>query len=274
MTIINVSAYKFMPLPEQELPIWRETLKTYGRSQGLKGTILLSTEGINLFVAAPEADLNAFLDFLQTVHPFGELPVKFSPSEDQPFSRFLVKIKKEIISMGCDEVVPHEKTAPHLDAKDLEAWYKNNKDMLVLDTRNTYEVKLGTFENAKDLNIESFRDFPKALQQLEAYKDKPIVTFCTGGIRCEKAAELMLQKGFKEVYQLNGGILKYFEEVGADHYDGECFVFDKRVAVNADLEETTTIQCFDCRSPITPEEQIAFQGRCPYEDQHQGAAQG
>ena len=135
---------------------------------------------------------------------------------------------------------------------ELKKWYQEKHDMIVLDTRNDFEVKLGTFENAMDLHIEHFREFSDAVDLLPAdLKEKPIVTFCTGGIRCEKAAELMLQKGFKNVYQLDGGILNYFEKCGGDFYRGDCFVFDQRVAVNSELKETQAKQCFDCRTPLS-----------------------
>ena len=146
-----------------------------------------------------------------------------------------------------------QKTGQHLSAHEFKRWYDENKDMIVLDTRNDYEVALGTFKNAMDLNIETFRAFPDAVQELsDEIKDKPVVTFCTGGIRCEKASQYMINQGFKEVYQLDGGILKYFEECGGEHYDGECFVFDKRVSLDSSLSETAVTQCYAAtRMPLT-----------------------
>ena len=264
MNTINVSAYKFVKISASQLPQLKNELLHEAQKHGLKGTILLSEEGINLFLSNTKPELEAFLDLLMQRPEFSDLPCKFSPSSDQPFTRMLVRIKKEIISMGVDSIKPDEFTAPHLEAKQLKQWYDQGKDMVILDTRNDYEIQLGTFENAVNLNIETFRAFPDALNQLpKEYQHKPIVTFCTGGIRCEKAAALMLKKGFKEVYQLNGGILKYFEECGGNHYNGECFVFDKRVAVNHQLQETKTEQCFACRMPLTVDEQAA-DARCPH----------
>ncbi len=254
--MLNVSAYRFVRLAPERLVSIKADLLSKANDLALKGTVLLSTEGINLFVAAPTAAVEAFFTHLNRYAEFTDLPRKDSFSQEQPFTRMLVRIKKEIISMGRPEVVPEEKTAPHLSAQELKQWYNDKKDMVILDTRNDYEVDLGTFKDAVDLNIETFRAFPDAVRELpEDYKDKPVVTFCTGGIRCEKAAEYMLQQGFKEVYQLDGGILKYFEECGGDHYDGECFVFDKRVAVDSDLTETATTQCYACRMPLAAEQQ-------------------
>ena len=265
LRIVNLSAYKFIALSEADLPLWREKLLGEANTLSLKGTVLISTEGINVFVAGPRESVDAFKQYLDSIELFAELPYKESLSHDRPFTRMLVRIKKEIIPMSIDSVKPGEKTAHHLDPREFKQWYEEGKDMIVLDTRNDYEIRLGTFDQAIHLNIKNFREFPEALNQLpEAFKEKPVVTFCTGGIRCEKAAELMAQNGFKEVYQLDGGILKYFEECGDHHYHCECFVFDKRVAVDASLKETHTVQCYACRSPITVEEQTSCEGRCPY----------
>ena len=248
---VNVSAYRFVQISRSRLPEIRQDLLSCAQALKLKGTVLLSTEGINLFVAGPSNNIESFFHKLNTYTEFFDLPRKDSLSDKQPFTRMLVRIKKEIISMGCEEVKPYEKTAPHLSPTDFKQWMDENKDMVILDTRNDYEVKLGSFDSAIDLNIKTFREFPKALDQLpEDIKNKPIVTFCTGGIRCEKAAELMHQKGFNDVYQLDGGILNYFEQCEGTHYNGECFVFDKRVAVDSKLQETSTTQCYACRMPL------------------------
>ena len=264
MNIINVSAYKFVSLDKDRLPELKLELLEQAKSHDLKGTILISTEGINLFIAGTPENIQSYKAFLSAYKEFDGLPFKDSPSAGKPFTRMLVRIKKEIISMGCEEIKPEQYTSPHLSAEQLKAWYDENKEMVILDTRNTYEVKLGTFENAIDLDIETFRAFPEAVKKLpESMKDKPVVTFCTGGIRCEKAAAYMNGLGFKDVYQLDGGILKYFETCGGDHYDGECFVFDKRVAVDSDLAETTTQQCYACRMPLMPNQQKE-DGCCPF----------
>jgi UPF0176 protein len=264
-SIINVSAYRFVTLDSARLNDIKADLLSAAQSLNLKGTVLLSTEGINLFVAGEKAAIDAFFNTVNGYEELANLPRKDSLSKEQPFTRMLVRIKKEIISMGCQEVQPEQHTATHLDAKTFHQWYQDQKEMIILDTRNDYEVKLGTFEQAIDLDIKNFRDFPSALKKLpEALKDKPIVTFCTGGIRCEKAAELMQQQGFTDVYQLDGGILKYFEECQGEYYDGECFVFDKRVALDKKLNETQTTQCFACRMPL--KEALKDDEPCPYCD--------
>jgi UPF0176 protein len=263
--IINISAYKFVAIAEAELPVLRTKLKSKAIACDLKGTILLSTEGINLFIAGLRENIDQFIQYLETFPEFQNLPYKESPSTDKPFKRMLVRIKKEIIAFGREEVDPESYTSTHLAPEELKRWYDENKDMIILDTRNDYEVRLGTFENAIDLKIQSFRDFPQAIANLsEEIKQKPVVTFCTGGVRCEKAAPFLEQQGFKEVYQLDGGILNYFEACGGAHYSGECFVFDKRVAVNSQLQETGAIQCYACRSPLDEQQQQASSGQCPY----------
>jgi UPF0176 protein len=251
MKILNIAAYKFVAMSEEFIRGIRYSLKNKLIELEIKGTILLSPEGINLFLAGTADAINHFKNYLAQWSEFNDLTYKESWSDEKPFSRTLVKIKREIIAFGIDTVDPEKETAPHLDPEEFKTWYEQNKDMIVLDTRNDYEVELGTFKNAIDFDLEHFRDFPNAIKFLpEEAKDKPIVTFCTGGIRCEKAAEYMLQQGFKKVYQLDGGILNYFEKCGGDYYEGECFVFDKRVAVDPKLAETTTQQCFSCRNPL------------------------
>ncbi len=265
MSFVNISNYKFVSIPEAELPELRAYLKEEALKLGLKGTVLLSTEGINQFLSGTREASDSYKKIMEAQPYFGVLSYKESPSDVQPFSRMLVRLKKEIISMGCPEIQPEVATAPHLAPQELKRWYAEGKEMVVLDTRNDYEIRLGSFEKAVDLDIKSFRDFPDAIKNLpEEFKAKPIVTFCTGGVRCEKAAQLMLNNGFKEVYQLEGGILNYFEQCGGEHYEGECFVFDKRVAVDAALQETKTIQCYACRNPLSATEQVTANGQCPY----------
>ncbi len=194
---------------------------------------------------------------------------KESESEGIPFRRFLVKVKKEIISMGRPDVRPAEFTAPYIEPADLKKWYDEKKEFVIIDTRNRYETRVGTFDNAIDLDLQRFRDFPAKVQEMpQEWRQKPVVTFCTGGIRCEKAAAVLAKEGFENVYQLKDGILGYFEEVGGDYWDGECFVFDDRIGVDPNLKETDTIQCLNCRSPLTLEEQKSehykFKISCPY----------
>ena len=231
--ILNIAAYQFISLPSDSLPEWRERLKAKALSCSLKGTILLSTEGINLSMAGSAENITNFQQFLAEWEALNPLSYRETWSDEQPFQRLRVRIKKEIISMGKLEIQPEKKTAPYIEPDTFQQWYEQGRDMMVLDTRNTYEVELGTFKGAVDLNIRHFRHFPDAITKLpESAKDKPMVTFCTGGIRCEKAALWLLENGFKEVYQLKGGILNYFEQCGQGKYQGECFVFDERVTVD------------------------------------------
>ena len=252
--VTNIAAYLFAEL--SDLKSLREELIADCKEWGLKGTILLSTEGINLFVAGGAAPVDLLLEKLRSVPGLEKLAPKFSESDHQPFNRMLVRIKKEIISFGVDAVRPANYTSPKLAAKDLKRWLDEGRPVTLLDTRNDYEVKLGTFKNALIPGINSFREFPDAVKKLpEDLKDQPVVMFCTGGIRCEKAGPFMELEGYREIYQLDGGILKYFEECGGDHYDGECFVFDQRVGVDPGLRETDSAICFACQAPLDAADQ-------------------
>ena len=252
--ITNIAAYRFAEL--SDLKPLRERLVGLCREQSLKGTILLSTEGINLFVAGSANGIEALLAELRSISGLDDLAPKFSLSGHQPFSRMLVRIKKEIIAFGVDGINPARRTSPKLPAATLKQWLDEGRKVTLLDTRNDYEIKLGTFRGALPAGIDHFRDFPQAVAQLpESLKDEPVVMFCTGGIRCEKAGPYMESQGFSNIHQLDGGILKYFEECGGAHYDGECFVFDQRVGVDPALHETDSSQCFQCLSPLTAEDQ-------------------
>lgn len=266
-TFTNIAAYKFAPLTD--LKSLREELIQHCKAWGLKGTILLSSEGINLFVAGAKAEIDQLIERLHAVPGLEELQAKFSDSNHQPFHRMLVKIKQEIIAFGVPGIDPARQPAPRLTAQELKQWLDEGRPVTLLDTRNQYEVALGTFHNAVAIGIQHFRDFPQAIARLPAeLKQQPIVTFCTGGIRCEKAAPLMLREGFENVFQLDGGILKYFEECGSAHYDGECFVFDQRVGVDPTLHETDTTQCHVCQVPLSARDQqdprYVFGKSCPY----------
>ena len=265
--IINIAVYKFVPLTN--LKQRRESLRRVCKDLSLKGTILLSTEGINLFIAGTRESIDRFLATLQEDPAFEELTVKESVSDYQPFSRMLVKIKKEIIAFDVDGIDPISRTSKKIAPAELKAWLDEGRPVTLLDTRNDYEVKIGTFKNALPIGVDNFRDFPEAVGRLaDELKQQPIVMFCTGGIRCEKAGPFMEKEGFEKIYQLDGGILKYFEDCGGDHYDGECFVFDKRVALDAALEETDAEQCFNCLAVLTPQEQQSPEyvpgESCPY----------
>lgn len=234
--ITNIAAYLFTSL--DNLPSLRDQFKQRCTDLQLKGTILLSQEGINLFLAGAANAIEAFKKNLGKDPRFADIYYKYSYSETQPFQRLRVKLKKEIISMGCSEIRPDLEPAPYISAEELKQWFDEQRDFILLDTRNLYEINYGTFANAQHLDLEHFRHFPQAVQdKLQSLpKDKPIVTVCTGGIRCEKAAPYLLKQGYQQVYQLAGGILQYFENCGSAHYEGNCFVFDEREAVNAQLQ--------------------------------------
>jgi UPF0176 protein len=264
---VNLSAYKFTPLTDL-LPL-RDELRRFTAAHDLRGTILLSPEGINLFVAGTRANVALLLAKLRTVSGLADLTPKESLSAGQPFNRMLVKIKNEIIAFGVEGVDPARRPSAKLSARTLKQWLDEGRPVTLLDTRNDYEVKLGTFRGAVVPHIDHFRDFPAAVKNLPAeLKERSIVMFCTGGIRCEKAGPFMEQSGFKDVHQLDGGILKYFEECGSAHYDGECFVFDRRVGVDSALRETGSKLCFNCQMPLTVAEQsdprYASDVSCPH----------
>ena len=250
----NLSAYRFAPLTE--LRTLRERLLARCERAGLKGTILLSAEGINVFVAGARDSIEGLLAELRGVPGLAGLEGKCSESAEQPFHRMLVKIKKEIIAFGVEGIDPAARPSPKIAAATLKQWLDEGRPVTLLDTRNDYEVKLGTFRGARPIGIGHFRQFPEAVARLPAeLKEQPVVMFCTGGIRCEKAGPFMERAGFRQIFQLDGGILRYFEECGGAHYDGECFVFDRRVGVDPALRETATAQCFRCQAPLTLQEQ-------------------
>jgi RluA family pseudouridine synthase len=252
--IVNIAAYRFAEL--SNLRLLRDELRQLCRARELRGTILLSPEGINLFVAGLRGGVDALINRLRAIRGFENIPVKESFSETKPFTRMLVKIKREIIAFGVDGIDPREYTSRRLPAEELKQWLDEGRPVTLLDTRNNFEVDTGTFQNALAIGVDDFRDFPKAVGHLpEEIKRQPVVTFCTGGIRCEKAAPYLERAGFTDVYQLDGGILKYFEQVGGAHYQGHCFVFDQRVALDPQLKETNLRQCFVCQAVLTIEDQ-------------------
>jgi len=265
--VLNLAAYKFTQLTA--LQPRRERLQALCRELELKGTILLSPEGINLFLAGQREALDTLLASLSSDPKIGNLEVKESISDHQPFNRMLVRLKKEIIAFGIKGIDPVAKPTPRIKARQLKQWLDQGRPCRLLDVRNDYEVRLGTFDKAVPIGVDHFRNFPQAVERLpDQWKHEPVITFCTGGIRCEKAGPYLEQAGFENVYQLEGGILKYFEECGQDHYSGDCFVFDKRTALDAELRETDTTLCYACQAPLTIEEQQSPQyvpsESCPY----------
>ena len=265
--VVNIAGYRFVDLPDRDDirdPMLEECLRL-----NLKGSILLSQNGINFFLAGIQSSVDGFLQYLELDERFIGIDLKISYTDYQPFRRMLVKRKREIISLGLDDIKPSEFTGPYISPTEFKRMLDEEEDIVILDTRNDYEIRIGSFEGAVDLGISSFRDFPSALESLpKEYKEKTVVMYCTGGIRCEKASVVMLNSGFEDVRQLDGGILAYFEECGGEHWNGECFVFDQRVALDHELQESKTEMCFKCREPLTVEEQESEEyvvGEfCPY----------
>ena len=237
--VLNISAYKCVPLPDAN--VLRESLLATALELSLKGTILLAEEGINLFLAGPASDVRGFVGQLHQDARFADISPKESWSDTQPFKKMLVKVKGEIIRMNYPAIRPSEGRAPAVAPATVKRWLDQGHDdagrpVVTLDTRNDFEVDAGTFAGAIDWRITKFTEFPQAVLDHRAeLEGKTVVSFCTGGIRCEKAAILMQELGLDHVYQLEGGILKYFEETDGSHYQGSCFVFDARRAVDAHL---------------------------------------
>lgn len=237
--IINIAAYKFVGLANLEQR--KAEVMSQAQALTLKGTVLLTPEGINLFLAGTRPAIDHFLIWLRTDPAFADLEVKYSASEGVPFKKLLVKIKKEIIRMNHPTIRPEAGRAPAVDAHTAARWISEGKDdagrpVVLLDTRNDFEVQAGTFTGAINWRLSKFTEFPQAvLKHKDEFAGKTVISFCTGGIRCEKAAIFMGDVGVENVYQLDGGILKYFEETGGVGYEGNCFVFDERRSLDATL---------------------------------------
>ena len=234
----NIAAYRFTEL--DDCVRLKTSFLNLGRTLHLKGTIILSQEGINLMISGSQDAIDSFREALEFDSRFAKLDYKVSYSEETPFQRFLVKIKPEIISMRQPNIQPNKKTGRYLAPKTLKQWLDLGKPITLLDTRNTFEIAMGSFEQAIHVNLDHFTNFPQKLAHLQTPKQQTVVTFCTGGIRCEKATAFMLDQGFTDVYQLEGGILRYLEDCGQAHYKGNCFVFDQREALNASLKPHRT----------------------------------
>ncbi|MCE3238799.1 MAG: moeZ 1 [Gammaproteobacteria bacterium] len=232
MEKLNIAGYKFIALHDlSQLRIdWLEVCERLH----LKGTIILSPEGINVALVGQVPDIIAFKAMIAGHELFSDISFRESYSNKSPFKRLKVKIKKEIITLRCPEIRPEIKRTPSISPDQFKQWLDEKRVLTVLDTRNNYEIEFGTFVGATRLNVDDFSELPTVVDQLPT--DKPIVMFCTGGVRCEKAGLYLANKGFAEVYQLEGGILNYFSRVGAAHYSGNCFVFDERVALKPDLQ--------------------------------------
>jgi UPF0176 protein len=246
--------YKFVTLSNFEA--LREPLLQFMELNNIRGTLLLAEEGINGTVSGTRFTIDALLAWLNSDERLNPISVKESLDETQPFHRTKVKLKKEIVTMGVKGIDPLKSAGTYVKPTD---WNKliSDPNVLLIDTRNDYEIEIGTFKNALNPNTDSFREFPQFVtNNLDSNKNKKIAMFCTGGVRCEKSTAYLKEQGFDEVYHLEGGILKYLEEVPKDDtlWQGDCFVFDNRVAVNHDLEKSHYDLCFACRLPITIED--------------------
>ncbi len=251
MTLVVAAFYKFVRLPD--FVEKRSALLAHCQEQGVLGTILLADEGINGTIAGPRQAIDAVLAFLRSDSRLADLEHKESYTESPSFARLRVRLKKEIITLGVKEIDPNHEVgtcvSPH-EWNDLIC----DPDVVVVDTRNEYEINIGTFRGAQNPEISSFREFPDYVRhQLNPAKHKKVALFCTGGIRCEKASSFLLGQGFEEVYQLKGGILKYLEAVPTEEslWQGECFVFDQRTAVTHGVTPGTYDTCCGCGDPIS-----------------------
>ncbi len=256
-SVVVVALYKFVTL-EDFLDL-RQPLLAAMKAHGVKGTLLLAKEGINGTISGAREAIDGFLNDLRSDGRFADLDHKESYCDDDPFYRSKVKLKKEIVTIGVDGVDPNTQAGIYVEPADWNALI-SDPDVMLIDTRNDYEVALGTFEGAADPRTGSFGEFPKFVgANLDPAKHQKVAMFCTGGIRCEKASSYMRNQGFREVYHLKGGILKYLEEVPKEQskWQGECFVFDHRVAVGQGLVPSEIELCHGCRMPLDPEDKFS-----------------
>lgn len=255
--IVVCALYKFVTLDNYQA--LKQPLLNFMLNRDIRGTLLLAQEGINGTVAGSRAGIDALLDYLRQDPRLAELSYKESYTDTPPFMRSRVKLKKEIVTMGVEGINPKEVVGTYVKPKDWNQLI-SEPDVLLVDTRNDYEVQVGTFKNAVNPQTDSFREFPEYVKtHLDPNKHKKVAMFCTGGIRCEKSTAYLKEQGFEEVYHLEGGILKYLEDVPDQEslWQGDCFVFDERVTVNHQLEKGDYDQCHACRLPITEEEKLS-----------------
>ena len=246
--------YKFSRLDDFDK--MQRPLRDFMDSLNVRGTLLLAREGINGTISGTDSAIDKILDYLNADKRLSNLEYKLSYSETVPFKRLKVKLKKEIVTLGMVDIDPTYSVGTYVKARDWNELI-SDPEVVLIDTRNNYEFEIGSFKGAINPNTETFRQFPSYTKNnLEQYRNKKIAMFCTGGIRCEKSTAYLKSEGFENVYHLQGGILKYLEEVPSDEtlWQGECFVFDGRVAVNHDLEQGQYDQCFACRFPLTEQE--------------------
>jgi UPF0176 protein len=251
MPFTAAAFYRFHPLPHYRAA--QAPLLAALKALGARGSVLLAEEGVNGTIAAAPEQVEEAVAAIARLTGLPDLPVKYSPASEMPFKRMKVRLKKEIVTIGPVKANPNELVGEYVDPKDWNDLIAD-PDVIVLDTRNDYEFRVGTFRNAVDPGIDSFSQFPAWVEShLHNAKGKKIATFCTGGIRCEKATSYMRFAGFEKVYHLKGGILKYLEEVPPEHslWDGACYVFDERVAVGHGLQQADFTTCHGCLDPVS-----------------------
>ena len=253
MTWTVAALYKFAPI--QDTAALQADLKSRCQDLEVYGSLLLANEGINGTICAPTKDnMDQMIAYLRSMDGFDDLDVKYSTADLRPFRRMKVRLKKEIVTLRQDHVDPTKQVGTYLNPREWNELLKNNPDMPVIDTRNDYEVEIGTFRNAVDPKTKVFTEFPEYVEKhFSPEKHKKVAMFCTGGIRCEKASSYMLAEGYDEVYHLKGGILKYLEEIPEEEslWDGECYVFDHRVSIAHGLKQGTYDYCFGCGFPVS-----------------------
>lgn len=252
---VSTSGYKFVDIAEPTaIKIFFKNLLS---DLELLGTIYIASEGINIAIAGKPSQIVQFKEILSKDEKFNTIFFKDSYCDYIPFKKVVVKIKSEIITSGFPGLHAQNDIDSHLEPATLKAWLDQNKKVILIDTRNYYEYNLGTFDNAINPKIETFKAFPDFVDSLpEDYKDETVVVFCTGGVRCEKALPIMTEKGFKQVYQLNGGILNYFQQCGSAHWHGNCFVFDDRIAMDSCLKDNPATLCQHCHNALMTDEQM------------------
>ena len=263
------SFYRFLDLADPKA--FRDELQSFCDTREVLGTILVAAEGFNGTICGSEEAILGTFDWIrQRLALETPIEARWTESDEAPFRRMRVRVKKEIVTLGRPDILPHRQTGRYVPPEEWNSLI-DNPDVLVIDTRNHYEVEVGSFPRAVDPGTDSFRQFPEFAKRLaETSKDRPLAMFCTGGIRCEKATALMLELGFDEVYHLQGGILRYLQETpeAENRWQGECFVFDTRVAVDKDLAEGGYVQCHACRRPLSAEDLVSPEYRegvsCPH----------
>ena len=254
--ILVAALYKFVEI--DDLLSLQSNLYEICEKNNIMGTILIANEGINGTISGKTNEINQTISLLKSDKRFTNIEIKYSSSDKQPFHRMKVRLKKEIVTIGLPEINPNKKVGTYVKPDDWNDLI-SDPNVVVIDARNKYETKIGSFQNALDPETSSFREFPDWVKKFKSSKEnanKKIAMFCTGGIRCEKASSLMKEEGFEDVYHLQGGILKYLETIDRENslWNGECFVFDQRVCLTDELEVGSYKMCFACRMPITEEE--------------------